>query len=184
MAAQLAGPFARTLARGRSLPLLQRASSFKGQEGWNRRTSPAAARTRDGAELGSACCLIPNFPGEPYLVTALGAKQARTGDQPSARSTETDDGGAACRPMSVSAGASVTCAVPPDALRQCVRSLQRLFATWDPGPSDLATPSAGRSLTGCRACFEPAVALDGHRGAQLPLQRRCPGRRATGAHNR
>jgi len=74
-----------TCPEGRQPYRMTQALTSRAGTGWIDRNSPALLLPPPGdggQKLRSACCLIPNCPGEPYLVTALRGKAADTARAP------------------------------------------------------------------------------------------------------
>jgi len=141
---------------------------FKGQEGWIAGQPGLLLRTGDGGQNWERLLLDTKLPGEPYLVTALGAKQAELATSVGAI-YRTDDGGASWQAdVSDAAGAVRDLRRSPDGRYVSVSSLGNFFATWDPGQATWQPHQRVSSQRVQSMGFEP----DGRlwmvtRGAQL-----------------
>jgi len=123
---------------------------FKGQEGWIAGQPGLLLRTGDGGQNWERLLLDTKLPGEPYLVTALGAKQAELATSVGAI-YRTDDGGASWQADVSDAAGAVR---DLRRSRTGVTSVCRALATSSP-PGIRAkrpgNPISGSAASGCRA---------------------------------
>jgi photosystem II stability/assembly factor-like uncharacterized protein len=106
---------------------------FRGDEGWIVGQPGLLLHSSDGGRQWTRLFLDTKLPGEPYLITALGAKQAELATNVGAI-YRTSDAGASWQALVGDAAGSVRDLRRADDGRYVsVSSLGNFFATWDPG---------------------------------------------------
>ncbi|MEB3322125.1 MAG: photosynthesis system II assembly factor Ycf48 [Synechococcaceae cyanobacterium] len=106
---------------------------FRGDEGWIAGQPGLMLHSTDGGASWTRLLLDTKLPGEPYLITALGAKQAELATSVGAV-YRTADGGASWQALvSDAAGAVRDLRRSDDGRYVSVSSLGNFFATWEPG---------------------------------------------------
>jgi len=106
---------------------------FRGQEGWIVGQPGLVLHSTDAGSSWTRLFLDTKLPGEPYLITALGPKQAELATNVGAV-YRTGDAGASWQALvSDAAGAVRDLRRSADGRYVSVSSLGNFFATWDPG---------------------------------------------------
>ncbi len=106
---------------------------FRGQEGWIVGQPGLLLHSTDGGRNWDRLLLDTKLPGDPYLITALGAHQAELATNVGAV-YRTGDGGATWQAeVSDAAGAVRDLRRAADGRYVSVSSLGNFFATWEPG---------------------------------------------------
>jgi photosystem II stability/assembly factor-like uncharacterized protein len=106
---------------------------FQGDEGWIVGQPGLLLHSSDRGQSWSRLFLDTKLPGEPYLVTALGPKQAELATNVGAVYRTSDAGTSWQALVSDAAGAVRDLRRGPDGRYVSVSGLGNFFATWDPG---------------------------------------------------
>jgi photosystem II stability/assembly factor-like uncharacterized protein len=106
---------------------------FRGDEGWIVGQPGLLLHTSDGGRQWTRLFLDTKLPGEPYLITALGAKQAELATNVGAIYRTSDAGGSWQALVGDAAGSIRDLRRGGDGRYVSVSSLGNFFATWDPG---------------------------------------------------
>ena len=106
---------------------------FRGDEGWIVGQPGLLLHTSDGGRQWSRLFLDTKLPGEPYLITALGARQAELATNVGAIYRTEDAGGSWQALVGDAAGSVRDLRRADDGRYVSVSSLGNFFATWDPG---------------------------------------------------
>ena len=106
---------------------------FRGDEGWIVGQPGLLLHTTDGGQQWSRLFLDTKLPGEPYLITALGPKQAELATNVGAIYRTADAGSSWQALVGDAAGSVRDLRRDDDGRYVSVSSLGNFFATWDPG---------------------------------------------------
>jgi photosystem II stability/assembly factor-like uncharacterized protein len=106
---------------------------FRGDEGWIVGQPGLLLHTSDGGRQWTRLFLDTKLPGEPYLITALGARQAELATNVGAIYRTEDAGGSWQALVGDAAGSVRDLRRADDGRYVSVSSLGNFFATWDPG---------------------------------------------------
>ncbi|MEB3199808.1 MAG: photosynthesis system II assembly factor Ycf48 [Synechococcaceae cyanobacterium] len=106
---------------------------FRGDEGWIVGQPGLLLHSNDAGRSWSRLLLDTKLPGEPYLITALGPKQAELATNVGAVYRSSDAGVSWQALVSDAAGAVRDLRRSPEGAYVSVSSLGNFFATWDPG---------------------------------------------------
>ncbi len=106
---------------------------FNGEEGWIVGQPGLLLHSTDGGRSWGRLLLDTKLPGEPYAITALGAKQAELATNVGAIYRTSDAGSSWQSLVSDAAGAVRDLRRSPDGHYVSVSSLGNFFATWQPG---------------------------------------------------
>ena len=141
---------------------------FQGQEGWIVGQPGLLLHSTDGGQSWSRLFLDTKLPGEPYLVTALGPKQAELATTVGAVYRTADAGNSWQALVSDAAGAVRDLRRSGDGRYVSVSGLGNFFATWDPGQATWALHQRESSQRLQAMGFQPDGGLwMVARGAQL-----------------
>jgi photosystem II stability/assembly factor-like uncharacterized protein len=141
---------------------------FSGDEGWIVGQPGLLLHSTDAGQNWSRLFLDTKLPGEPYLVTAQGAKKAELATNVGAIYRTSDGGNSWQSDVEDAAGAVRDLRRSPDGSYVSVSGLGNFFATWNPGEA-VWTPHQRMSSQRLQAMgFQPDGALWMlARGAQL-----------------
>ncbi len=106
---------------------------FRGDEGWIVGQPGLLLHTSDGGRQWSRLFLDTKLPGEPYQITALGAKEAELSTNVGAIYRTADAGGSWQSLVEDAAGAVRDLRRADDGRYVSVSGLGNFFATWNPG---------------------------------------------------
>ena len=106
---------------------------FQGKEGWIVGQPGLLLHSDDAGRSWTRLLLDTKLPGEPYLITALGPRQAELATNVGAIYRSSDAGASWQSLVSDAAGAVRDLRRSPDGSYVSVSSLGNFFATWTPG---------------------------------------------------
>ncbi|MFN6132369.1 MAG: photosynthesis system II assembly factor Ycf48 [Synechococcaceae cyanobacterium] len=106
---------------------------FQGKEGWIVGQPGLLLHSDDAGRSWTRLLLDTKLPGEPYLITALGPRQAELATNVGAIYRSSDAGASWQALVSDAAGAVRDLRRSPDGSYVSVSSLGNFFATWTPG---------------------------------------------------
>ncbi|MEB3361475.1 MAG: photosynthesis system II assembly factor Ycf48 [Synechococcaceae cyanobacterium] len=106
---------------------------FQGKEGWIVGQPGLLLHSDDAGRSWTRLLLDTKLPGEPYLITALGPRQAELATNVGAIYRSSDAGASWQALVSDAAGAVRDLRRSPDGRYVSVSSLGNFFATWTPG---------------------------------------------------
>ena len=106
---------------------------FQGREGWIVGQPGLVLHSTDAGSSWTRLFLDTKLPGEPYLITALGPKQAELATNVGAVYRTSDAGASWQALVSDAAGAVRDLRRSPEGRYVSVSSLGNFFATWEPG---------------------------------------------------